>query len=105
MKPAGPAEELPMTLAPEETARFYRVWWPLLGYVNAHAHVRTDLPPGPPEGSVKPADVLPVRDALWEEDSLRERFIAENPAGLSPEDLALVASWSHRIAGRFYIYR
>jgi hypothetical protein len=94
-----------MTLAPHETARFYRVWWPLLGYVNAHTRVATDLPAKPFEGGVKLSHVLPIRDALWQDDSLRERFITENPAGLAPEDLALVASWSRRVAGKFYIYR
>ena len=31
--------------------------------------------------------------------SLREAFIAENPAGLPEADLAIVASWDHRKLG------
>jgi hypothetical protein len=46
-----------------------------------------------------------LRQALWQDDALRESFIAENPAGLSDADLALVASWEHRVAGQFYILR
>jgi len=46
-----------------------------------------------------------LRDALWADDALRDRFIADNPAGLPPADLALVASWRHRLAGSFFIER
>ncbi len=94
-----------MTLAPDETERFYRIWWHLLSYVNAHVRVVSKLPSDPADGSVDPGDALKVREALWREDPVRERFLTENPAGLSPEDLALVRSWSRRVAGRFYIYR
>jgi hypothetical protein len=49
--------------------------------------------------------VYPIRQALWENDSLREAFIAENPAHLSPADLAIVDSWRHRVAGMFCIFQ
>lgn len=94
-----------MTLAPHETERFYRIWRHLLSYVNAHLGLVTKLPPDPAAGSVDLGDTLKVREALWSDYPLRERFVTENPAGLSPEDLALVRSWSHRVAGRFTIYR
>jgi hypothetical protein len=94
-----------MTLLPHEVAHFYRVWWLLLSYVNDHVRAVSDLPPDPPAGSVSPADAAKVRNALWNDDSLREKFVAQNPAGLSPEDRDLVASWSRRVSGRFYLYR
>src|SRR5688572_508326 len=94
-----------MTLAPQEADRFYRVWWTLLSYVNSHVHLMKELPPEPPPESVNPNDLLPVRNALWKDDSLRERFISENPHRLSPDDLDLVASWSRRVEGEFYAYR
>jgi len=53
-----------------------------------------------------PLDVVQaLRDTLWAEDALREQFIADNPARLPTADLALVASWQHRVAGPFYIFR
>lgn len=48
---------------------------------------------------------MPVRDALWEDDALREAFIAENPAGLSRDDLVLVESWKQRVKDNFFIFR
>jgi hypothetical protein len=32
-------------------------------------------------------------------------FALENPAGLSKEDLSLIKSWRHRVAGKFFIFR
>jgi len=48
---------------------------------------------------------LTIRDALWEDDAVREAFLAENPAHLDRDDLALVASWQHRIAGDMAVLR
>ena len=48
---------------------------------------------------------MQLRNALWADDTLRESFIADNPAGLPPADLALVASWQYRLAGNFFIVR
>ena len=46
-----------------------------------------------------------LRNALWADDGLRDAFIANNPAGLSADDLAMVASWQYRVAGGFFIFR
>lgn len=92
-------------LPPEQTARFYRIWFALLHYVNEHHHLIDSFPASPEDGSINPADAMKLRSALWAEDALRERFIADNPADLSSADLALVASWQYRLAGSFYILR
>ncbi|HEU5374871.1 MAG TPA: hypothetical protein VFV38_05500 [Ktedonobacteraceae bacterium] len=92
-------------LSAQQTSRFYRIWFPLLHYVNERLHVVAPFSAIPSEGSVQTADAMHVRNALWEHDALREDFITENPAYLPPEDLALVASWQNRLAGSFYIVR
>jgi hypothetical protein len=48
---------------------------------------------------------MKIRDALWGDDAIREAFIAENPADLDPDDLQLIASWKHRVAGNLVILR
>jgi hypothetical protein len=48
---------------------------------------------------------MQLRNALWADDALRERFVKINPAGLEASDLALVASWQYRRAGSFFIVR
>ncbi|MCA0454301.1 MAG: hypothetical protein LCI00_10040 [Chloroflexi bacterium] len=39
--------------------------------------------------NVSPEVIAPIRNALWEDDGLREAFMSENPARLSTDDLAL----------------
>lgn len=46
-----------------------------------------------------------MRDALYENIHLLDAFVAENPARLSADELAIVRSWKHFVAGRFYIER
>ncbi|HEY8745392.1 MAG TPA: hypothetical protein VIU62_20065 [Chloroflexota bacterium] len=94
-----------MHLSPEETARFYRVWFALLHWVNEQRRLIAAFPATPPVASLTPADMAVVRDALWADDALRERFLATNPAGLTPADLTLVASWQHRLVGKFIVER
>jgi hypothetical protein len=95
-----------MRLTTAEAERFYRVWVPVLHYVNERLQLVPSFPakwqinkPLPTAAAVK------LRDALWKDDSVRERFITENPAKFTPEDLALVESWKHRRAGNFFIFR
>ncbi|MBI4705072.1 MAG: hypothetical protein HY744_28530 [Deltaproteobacteria bacterium] len=94
-----------MNLLPEQTKRFYRAWFALLGYTNEQRRLGLDLPARPKPGFISPADADRVRKVLWADDSLRERFVAENPAGLPQADLDVVASWRHRVAGGFFVLR
>lgn len=95
-----------MNLSPQEVERFYSIWFPLLYYVNQKKNLVSSFPGNwDKKASVKPEQVVPIRNALWEDDSLREAFIAENPAGLPATDLALVSSWKYRVGGQFFIYR
>ncbi len=94
-----------MQLPPEQVSRFYRVWFELLHFVNEQRQLAPDFPEDPIEGSVSTSDALELRNALWADDALRESFIATNPADLSPDDLALVASWQYRVDGKFFIVR
>lgn len=91
-----------MQLAPEETARFFRIWFPLLRYVHDRRGLVHFLPA---EDPIPMDKALALRDALWADDDLREQYVAENPHHLPPADLALIASWDHRLAGNFYIER
>lgn len=94
-----------MRLPPQETERFYRIWFALLHYVNSQLHLIPTFPETHDEEQVSTDIVIQLRDALWANDALREQFIADNPAQLSAADLALVASWQYRVAGTFYIFR
>ncbi len=94
-----------MRLPPQQVERFFGVWFALLRYVNEQKQIVPSSSSTWKIGGV-PLDVaFPVREALWEDDSLRRAFIAENPAKLAQDDLALVESWQHRVQNSFYIFR
>ncbi len=94
-----------MHLPPDQAERFYHIWMPLLHYVNTRRNVVPEFPATHEPGQVSPDQVILLRDVLWADDALRESFVAENPAGLSSADLALVSSWQHRLKGEFFIFR
>lgn len=94
-----------MLLSPDDAAKFYAAWRPLLTWVNQERAVVPNLPPLLPDQPLPPELALPIRNLLWKEDALREAFVAQNPAGLSQELLDLVASWNYRKAGFFSIIK
>ena len=94
-----------MYLADAEVERFYTIWFALLHYVNKKRRIVPAFPARWLDADVDPETALPIRNALWEDDTLRKAFIAENPANLSQDDLALVASWQHRVKDNFFIFR
>jgi hypothetical protein len=94
-----------MILAPEETARFYRIWFALLHYVNERRGLTAPFPLTHGEATLPQENAFTLRNALWADDTLRQSFIDEDPEDLPPADLELVASWRYRVAGSFYIER
>jgi len=94
-----------MILSPNDSERFYRIWWALLQYVNRRTGLAPDFPKTPKTGSVNPQVAGMIRNALWESQELLQGFIDENPAGLDEDDLALAASWQYRISGAFVVMR
>src|SRR5690348_748520 len=94
-----------MRLSPEQVEHFYAIWKPLILFVNERLRLEPALLGARGDEPWDPQKVYTVRQALWADDALREAFIAENPARLSPADLAIVDSWRHRAAGMFCIYR
>jgi hypothetical protein len=55
-----------MILEPHETQRFYRIWFPLLHYVNERRNLVPELPASPQDDSISPDDAYKVSSALWE---------------------------------------
>ncbi|MBX0327765.1 hypothetical protein K2Z83_08755 [Oscillochloris sp. ZM17-4] len=94
-----------MMLTPRGVQRFYGIWFPLLHFVSRRTGLVPDFPSVYGEGSVSPSDAATLRDRLWADDALRAAFVAENPAGLSAEDLAVVKGWDARVRGTFYVFR
>lgn len=77
-----------MILQPQETARFYTIWFAMFSYANRRLKLVAELPESPQDGSINAQDAYKVSTAVWADDALRHAFADVNPAGLSPEDRA-----------------
>ena len=95
-----------MLLEPQDVQLLFRLHGTLLFFVNQRLKVIPDNIATPEEfASLSPAVWLKVRDALLTNVDLIESFIAENPARVSEDELDIVRSWRHLVAGKFYIFR
>jgi len=95
-----------MLLSPPDARLFFTLQPLLMCYVNQRLNV---VP-----GIEKPADFarhplqarVDIRDALFlKHPHLIQSFVQENPAGLPKDELDIVDSWQHFVAGDFYIFR
>jgi len=95
-----------MKLSPEDTALFYKLLWPLQFYLNQHLKIIPDVESVEEYRGLRTQDEkLQVRDAVYKNIHLLDAFTAENPAGFSADELAIVRNWKHFVAGKFYIER
>jgi len=93
-----------MRITDAQAARFYSIWWELLSWVNAERTIVPVLARNA-AGAICIEHAAPVREVVWQDPSLLERFVAENPANLSPDLLTLAADWRHRRVGTFYVWK
>jgi len=94
-----------MVLSDDDAALFYRAWGALLTWVNESRTIVAPFPRPTPGHPIDPVLAVQVRDVVWAEDVLRERFLAEGASDLEPAERELVASWKHRVRGRFIIFK
>ncbi len=95
-----------MQVTVEEGKQFYKLFSALLGYVNRKLGLLlVQFSESSEYTSLPPQTRGEVRDALYAHRELIGQFVAENPVGLSPEELEIVAGWKHALVGRFYILR
>jgi len=93
-----------MILTDEDAALFYRAWGALLTWVNDRRKIVPPFARPTPGHPIDPQLATQIRDVVWAEDALRERFIAEGATDLGAAECDLIASWKHRVRGSFVIY-
>ena len=94
-----------MKLPPEDVNLFYKLMWPLQFYVNQQRRILPRMSSIEEYIASPQQDKMQVRDALYENIGLLDAFVAENPAHLAADELAIVQSWKRFVAGSFYIVR
>ncbi len=94
-----------MLLSQEEVARFYRLKHGLASFVNRSLNVVPGARTPEAFAKLSPEARVAVRDQWVADPTLIDRYVEENPDGLGTDDLAIVHSWKHRLAGRFILFR
>jgi hypothetical protein len=95
-----------MLLPPQDVELFFRLHRTLMFFVNQRLKVLPGDLASPEEfAALAPEVRVKVRDALLDHTDLIPSFVDENPAHLPDDELALVRSWRHLVAGKFYIFR
>lgn len=94
-----------MLLAPADADEFFRLHRTLMWFVNRELHVVPDVLGPEAFGRLSPDERLDVREAFLERLDLIDAFARENPADLTDDELAVVRSWRHLVAGRFFLFR
>ena len=95
-----------MLLEFQELEVFFRLHPALMFFVNRRLDIIHRPFATPREfAAAPPADRLKVRNAWLANPELTDAFVADNPAALTPEELGIVRSWRHAVAGKFYILR
>jgi hypothetical protein len=93
-------------LTPQDAGLYFRLHRALMFFVNQRLRVLPDDVVSPDGfSSLSPELRLKVRDAFVQHTGLIEVFADENPANLTDDELAIVRSWRHLVAGKFYIFR
>lgn len=93
-----------MILTREDGDLYYRLWRPLLDFVNQKYHVNRNLKNIATEGDLDPADVKEVADKLWSEIEVIDLYLEKHPE-IEGEERTIIQGWKRRIQGRFIMER
>ena len=94
-----------MRLTPEDAELFFKLHRSLMCFVNERLGIVPDI--GSPDdfSALSPETRLKVRSAFLDQPDLIELFVEANPYELSEEELDIVRSWRHQVAGKFFVFR
>lgn len=93
-----------MTLSQEDGQLYYKLWLPLLDFVNRRYHVSRKLKNMATETGMDPTEVKKVADKMWSDVSVIDDYLKER-SDLPEEHRKIIASWKRRIQGRFVMER
>jgi hypothetical protein len=95
-----------MLLESHDLEQFHKLYKALMFFVNQHLKVIPDKIGSPEDFAALPPELrVKVREALNADLDLIELFAAENPDHLAEDELDIVRSWRHLVAGKFYVFR
>lgn len=96
-----------MRLSEEETREFHEIYEPLLAFADEELDVlegKVEPDPGQYERYIE--GLAKIRDELYDNVQVFDKFIEENPEGFEPARLEIVRKWrKHFLRGKFFIVK
>lgn len=94
-----------MTLSPEDGKLFYKLWFPLLDYVNEKKKVN-DLKNIATADELEPAKVKEVANVLWNDPCIIDKYLTEKASEeMAQDEKEIISSWKRCVQGRFMMER
>jgi len=94
-----------MHLSESDSSRFYKIWLGILEYTNQKHKTAPKLKAIRTANSLNPAELVPIRDVLWQNTEIIDEFIQRNPYSFDQKDLFILASWKRRVPGKFIMLK
>ena len=94
-----------MKLTPEEAELFFDLTWSLQFFVNRELKIFTKIKTHEEYAALPQNDKLVLREKIYEQPELIDRYIVSNPDRLNDNHLSIVRQWKNFIKGDFYIQR
>lgn len=92
-------------LSPEDAELFFKLHRSLMWFVNEQLQIVPGIETPDEFSALPPETRWKVRSGFLYKADLIDQFLHANPSHLSDEELDIVSSWRHRLAGKFFIFR
>lgn len=93
-----------MTLSTEDGQLYYKLWRPLLDYVNEKYKVNEKLVNIAEAKNMNPNEIKVIADKLWDDVTVIDDYLSSR-GDMPQEYKAIVSGWKRRIRGRFVLER
>lgn len=94
-----------MNLGDDDVKRFYKIWITILDYTNNKYKVVPKFKDLAHSMNIHPEEIAPIKDRLWQDNTVLDEFVSLNPSHFSEADLLIVSSWRNRISDKFILLK
>ena len=93
-----------MTLSQEDGQLYYKLWLPLLDFVNKKYRINSKIGSMATAKRLDPADVKQVANKLWTDVTIIDDYLKKNE-DFPEEHKEIIRSWKRRIQGKYLMER
>lgn len=94
-----------MILSTEDGQLYFKLWMPLLDYVNKKYKINTDIKRMADPKDLNPRDVKKIADKMWDEVSVIDEYLTKHSDNILKEHKDIIRGWKRRIRGEFVLER